>query len=227
MKKTFFFIFITLIQFNIWASDSTVVISDTYNKTTVTGNYKVTFIESTENKVVINNTDSDLEDEKIIVEVKGGELFIYIKNDLYSKKSLEMTVYYSQKLIEVNAKRGAYLQFESQINNDIILNVDTGGDIYVKLNADNVTATIKNGGTINVSGKAKVSDFTVSKGGDLVARDLESEVCQANVSLGGYIYVFVTKSLSAVVKGGGNIKYRGNPEKVTEQVKLGGNIDKV
>ncbi len=199
---------------------------DPFTTVVVTGNYKVTMIESTEEKVVIVNTDENVTDDKILVTVEGGTLDIKIKGDTYKERLMDVTIYY-KKVNQIDARRGARVTVNNLLKSDVItFNCSTGGQVKAQIEAGTAKLKIANDGLINVTGTATIAEMEVSTGGTLVATQLATETASAKVSAGGSIKVNATKKVTATVFSGGSITYYGNPATVEESVKVGGTIEK-
>lgn len=211
---------------NAFSGEKTVKVND-FTSITATGNYKVTLIKSAESKVEIINNDEKVTDEQILAEVEGAELVLKIKNDTYKQRDIEFIVYYIE-VFELHAKRGAMMTTSDVFEHKKIdLSVNSGGRIVINVKANTVGVTIKNGGTIRLSGTTENANYFISKGGNVAAFNLIATKVKAEVLFGGEILLNVTKSLFAVVKSGGTIKYKGKPTEVDESIKLGGKIVKL
>jgi len=200
---------------------------DNFTKIVAIGNFRV-FIEQAEKpSVMILNKENNLKDSDIITEVQGTELVIRLKNDTYSTRNIDITVYTSE-VFEITAKRGVTVDVKYEMTaSKIDFNVNTGSSIYGTVNCKVLGLSIKNGGTIRLSGKANDATYYISKGGSIVAFNLVVEQLKTEVLFGGDANINVTNSLYAVVKGGGTIKYKGNPKKIKQNIKLGGKIKKI
>jgi len=226
LNKTILSIFTLIMGLNTFAGEKTVKVND-FTSVTATGNYKVTLIKSSESKVEIINNDEKVTDEQILAEVEGAELVLKIKNDTYKQRDIEFRVYYKE-VFELDAKRGAMITTTDVFEHEKIdLSVNSGGRIVINIKATTVDVTIKNGGTIRVSGTTENANYFISKGGNVAAFNLIASKVKSEVLFGGEILLNVTKSLFAVVKSGGTIKYKGKPSEVDESIKLGGKIVKL
>lgn len=217
-----------LLTFSIssYAGEKEFKVSD-FTKITATGNFKVTLVKSTETKVKAINSDEKIEDDQLFAEVQGTELVLKLLKDTYKVRQVEYVVYYKE-VFDLHAKRGAWFKSDEVFTNkNIGLIVESGGGVKMKVDCNTVNATIKNGGTINLSGTSENANFSINKGGNIAAYNLVTENSNSKVMFGGEILVKVTKKLFAVVKSGGTIKYKGGATDVTEEVKLGGKIIKL
>ncbi|MCE7698566.1 MAG: DUF2807 domain-containing protein [Methanobacterium paludis] len=66
---------------------------------------------------------------------------------------------------------------------------------------------------------------TVNGGGEINARDLQSQTATVTINGRGSAIVDVVKTLKAIVNGGGSISYLGNPQ-VTQQINGMGTVTK-
>lgn len=225
MKKLITILLLVL-SVSSYAGEKEFKIAD-FTKITATGNFKVTLIKGTENKVKAINSDQNIDDDQLFAEVQGTELILKLIKDTYKVRKVEYIVYYKE-VFELHAKRGAWFKSEELFTNKSLdLNVESGGGIKIKVDCNTVDVVIKNGGTVNISGKSENANFSINKGGNIAAYNLVTTNSNSKVMFGGEILVNVTKSLFAVVKSGGTIKYKGNPTEVSEEIKLGGKIVKL
>lgn len=200
---------------------------DPFTTVVVTGNYKVTMIESTEEKVVIVNTDENVTDDKILITVEGGTLDIRIKGDTYVKeRMMDVTIYY-KKVNQIDASRGARVTVNNLMKGDVItFDCASGGQVKAQIEAGTAKFKISKDGLINVTGSATVAEMEVSAGGTIVATQMTTESASAKVTTGGSIKVYASKKVTLTVFSGGTITYYGNPATVEESVKVGGTIEK-
>ena len=226
MKKQILVLLISLLSISAIASEQEFKVND-FVSVNILGNYKVSLIKSDVNKVKVINNDSDVEDENIIVENEGSELIVKLKKDTYQKRDIEFFIYYKE-IFTIKARRGAYVVFKEKVETESVnIEVYSGAEIEMDLDVETANFTIKNGGSIDVKGHCENSNFYISKGGNISANKLITETTRAEVLFGGEISIHVTKSLFAVVKGGGRIIYSGKPKSVTDEIKMGGKIVKL
>ena len=199
---------------------------DPFSKVVVTGNYAVTMIESTEEKVVVFNDDSLVADEKILITNDGATLDIRLKGDTYKLRHIEIEVYY-KKVFAIEAKRGCIVTLQNVLKGDVItFECQMGGQVKGEIEAVTANLKISSDGLINVKGTASIAELEVSAGGTLQAVQLVTESANAKVTVGGSISCNASKKLSIKVSGG-TVSYRGNPEVLEQSSSLGGTITKL
>jgi len=224
--KTISLVLITLISFTGLTMEKIIKLDNFFSVSAV-GNYKVKLIKGDSHKVKIINNDEGVLDENIVVENNGGELILKLKKDTYRERNIEFIVFYKE-LFSLKAKRGAYIVVKDEVTSEAInVEVNSGAHIVIGVNAKSCDFSIRNGGTIEVKGSAESVKFYVSKGGSILGFNLVSQLVNAEVLFGGEILLHVTKSIVAVVKSGGVIKYKGNPVNVSDEIKIGGQIIKL
>lgn len=192
------------------------------------GNFKVVLKAGTENKVAVNNRDEDdLEDDRIIIEEKEGELIVRIKSDTYSERDMEMVVTYT-KLEKVTAKLGAEISVKTPLTGEFFkFDSESGGKIKATVQAKSVKAEISTGGSIHLDGKVDEAKFKINMGGTIGAVSLVATKVKATVTAGGEIICNATDDLSIKITSGGNVSYVGEPEAYEQNITLGGKISKI
>lgn len=81
--------------------------------------------------------------------------------------------------------------------------------------ADNVQAQTNSSGDIRLSGQCATADYSSQSSGSIYAQKLKAAQVKASVSSGGNILCHATESLSASTSSGGEIRYAGNPRRIT------------
>ena len=199
----------------------------TFNSVLISGNYKVKFIASDKQSVKVNNKESDLTDDKIITVVEGSKLIIKIKQDNYKSRDIEIIVYYTQ-LWSITIKRGAEAVVKDVLKGDIITAIcESGGRLDLKVQCTTLKASVNAGGSIGIDGNAMAAEYRVSAGGAIGAIDVSADNVLADVRAGGEVICSVNKKLNVKVLTGGSVSYRGNPEEIDQDIKLGGKISKL
>jgi len=200
---------------------------DAFSTVIITGNFRISMVESTEEKVTVSNNDVNITDDKILITVTGGTLDIKIKGDTFKERDMDFTIYY-KKVSHIEAKKGARVTLQNTLKGDVIIfNCSMGGHVKGNIEAGTAKLKISNDGLINVSGTSTLAEMEVSTGGTLEAGMLVTETSSAKVTAGGSIKVNATKKLTATVVSGGTISYKGNPVEFVESIKLGGTITKL
>ncbi len=198
-----------------------------FSKIDITGNFQVILIKSDENKVTAVNNDTSVDDEQLDVSVKAGVLKIGLKKDTFKERNITYTVYF-KSIVDISAKKGCLVKSEDTIEADhLYLSCGNGGKIHLSIKTTTVDGSIRSGGSIKLSGTTENANFSIATGGNIAASNLTAKNVNATVTMGGEIITTVTDKLFATVKSGGDIKYKGTPKEVVDEVKLGGTIKKI
>jgi Putative auto-transporter adhesin, head GIN domain len=106
---------------------------------------------------------------------------------------------------------------------DVELNIAGSGDMQLDLEANSLATRISGSGDINVDGSATVTSHDIAGSGKILASDLLSEDCNAEISGSGEIRVNASKTLDARISGSGDVYYKGTPA-VTTHISGSGNV---
>lgn len=109
------------------------------------------------------------------------------------------------------------------------LSVSGGGNIDLEaLTANSLSVNLSGLGDINVNGgQVQVLDVNLSGGGNYNGDAMQSETTSVNVSGLGSSTVWVTGDLDVNISGAGDVKYRGEPTSITQNISGLGNLEKI
>lgn len=177
---------------------------------------------------VVVETDAD-DIDKIITEVEGGILKIYMKEKSWfhmNMKNVHRKVFVSFKTLDkLYASAGSDVVSESPLKLDNLkIDVSSGSDVKLELETNELSVESSSGSDVTLKGKAKFLQASASSGSDINADELETRKCSASTSSGSDIRVHVTDELSASASSGGDITYSGNPSKKDINKSSGGGV---
>jgi hypothetical protein len=180
-------------------------------------------------EVIVEAESDDL--EKIITEVEGGILKIYIKQKSWLNINWNndpRKVYVSFKTLEkLEAASGSDVVSESLLKLDkLSLEASSGSDVKLELEANDLNVESSSGSDIKLKGKASFMQVSASSGSDIDAGNLETKKCHASTSSGSDIRINVTEELEANASSGGDISYSGNPAQKDINESSGGDVYK-
>lgn len=228
LKKVFLLISILLTGVGLMAQDSfELPVEEAFNRVTLLGNYEVILKKGEAGKVEVFNSDDDLDDDRILAEVKEKELKVRIKMDTYSERDLKIVITYVD-LIDVTAKFGCVVRIPDTLERkQMELNVESGGKIDATVNVNRLEASIATGGSIHVDGNAEVAAYNVKAGGTIGAANLNATKVEADISMGGEIICLADEVLRVKILSGGEVSYIGDPETFEQKVTFGGTITRI
>jgi hypothetical protein len=167
--------------------------------------------------------------DKIITEVEGGILKIYIKEKSWfnmSWKNKPRKVYVSFKTLDkLEASAGSDVISEGRLKLDKLnLDASSGSDVKLELEVSDLSVGSSSGSDISLKGTANTMQTDASSGSDIDASELQTKDCNASVSSGSDIKVNVTEKLDANASSGGDIIYSGNPKTKDINKSSGGDV---
>lgn len=183
--------------------------------------------QKTVEEVAVEAESEDL--NKIITEVEGGILKIYIKEKSWfnlSWNSNPRKVYVSFKTLDkLEASAGSDVVSEGRLKLDKLnLDASSGSDVKLELEVTDLSVGSSSGSDISLKGTATDMEANASSGSDIDASELQAKNCNASVSSGSDIKVNVTEKLDANASSGGDITYSGNPKTKDINESSGGDV---
>ncbi len=193
----------------------------------VTSGIDLYLTQKVSEEVVVEANSEDI--DKIITEVEGGILKIYIKEKSWFNfdwKSRPRKVYVSFKDIDkIDASAGADVISENRFKLDELkVDSSSGSDVKLELDARDVRVGSSSGSDISLKGTAVSLQADASSGSDIDAADLQTKNCDASASSGSDVKVNVTETLNASASSGGDVYYSGNPKTKDINESSGGDV---
>ncbi len=178
-------------------------------------------------EVVVEADADDL--DKIITKVEGGILKIYIKEKSWFNlnwNKVSRKVFVSFKVLDkIEASSGSDVISQSILKVDKLdLDASSGSDVKLELEANELKVESSSGSDISLKGIVTFLQAHASSGSDINAGELHAKNCNASVSSGSDIKVYVTDRLDASASSGGDITYSGNPAKKDINESSGGDV---
>ncbi len=196
-----------------------------FNKVTSFDKIDVTLIESTENKVVLNGSNS--KDVELVN--KNGELKIRMPfSKMMQGDAISVTVYF-KKIDAVEANEGSRIATSDEIN---AINFDIickeGSEVKIpNLQASRLQVKVSQGSIVTVRGTVKNQDILSNSGGKYDGQDCTTEQTVVTVNAGGMAHVYATELVDAKTRAGGEIMIYGKPKQINEKKIAGGSIEQV
>jgi len=214
---------ILFLGFTVWtiAQERSQNLGD-FNEIKIFNGLSVEIQKATDSKIEISGEKTD----DIVVKNVNGKLKISLKfPEQFNADKVNVKIFYNQELSILDANEGSAI-FSDEMISQVSLTVKTQEGAYINIPVDVKYLTIKavTGASIKVMGTATNQDVEVTTGGVYEAYDLVNENADITVASGGKAEVNVSKLLDAKVRFGGNVYYKGNPEKITTKKVFGGKI---
>jgi hypothetical protein len=174
-------------------------------------------------RIEANGTNPD----NVITEISGTYLKIHMK-DMHHRGSIDVKVYVEYVTLDkLSVSSAASITSEGTIKSgDMELSASSAGEMKISLEGEAVQISASSAGEIEVKGKCKSVTAEASSAGEIDALDLESKSANAQASSAGSVKIFVTENLTAQASSGGDVRYRGDPNKSVTNSSSGGSVKK-
>jgi hypothetical protein len=181
------------------------------------------YITQEDQQTVTLEADENLQD-LIVTEVENGVLKIYSEKNIWSAKSKKVHISV-KKLNSLKATSGSAVRSKTTIQSDeISIDASSGASVRMTVAANSVATNTSSGATIRVAGTADNHAAKASSGSSIKAYDLISKNVIVKVSSGANIDIHASEKIEARASSGGDIDYKGTPEKVIVKTSSGGSI---
>jgi hypothetical protein len=172
-------------------------------------------------------------DENILplvdIHVRNNRLIIS-QNSVSILKPSQFKIYTnSRNISKVKICGSGNFYMEKEVNTgNMEIHISGAGDVKAdSLYCESLKLTISGTGEAEIKGATSHGEFHVSGAGDIKAFDYLVNNLICSISGAGGINAFVSESLNVSISGTGNLKYKGNPGKMTNHVSGAGDIRKV
>lgn len=219
MKRIILVVFVLLTQLNY---SQTIINLGDFDKIKVFDQLNVTLIPSTENKIEVTGTNQA--NVEIVNRNSLLKIRISLTKILEDNKDLKVNLYF-KNIQSIDANEGSMVSCKTVFKQTTMeLSAQEGAMIEAELDVDNATAKLNSGGIINLSGKAATQKSTITSGGILNAKNLETSQTNVSITAGGSADVNASTFVEAKVNTGGTITIFGKPKQIKQQAFAGGTI---
>lgn len=202
--------------------------TDDYNGIAVSGFYEVEIVDGQEGKITLIGEDNIL--DNIETEVLSGTLHIKSVKNLNLQPSRGEGVFITIPVEEIDKIR---LSGSGDFAGEITLktehlDIQVSGARNIDLSVDTDEVSIMTSGSSNIKLRGTSEELTVRSSGSSNVKAYDLEVDNGTFELSGSsdVETSVNKSLITRVSGSGNIRYKGNPEKVSTKSSGSGRVSK-
>ena len=196
---------------------------DAFDEIVLSGNLEVVLNKGNEELVSVKD-----EKEKISVYVEQGVLKIKRKKPLrikeYQEDPIRVSVTY-KILRRIKANSGADVSNKAPIEVDqLTLDFNSGANGNLDVNVNDIDIAVSEGSQLRVTGKTITQHSKANTGAGLSAYNLNSQRTFVKANTGASAKVVATEAIDAVASTGGDINYKGNPQKINIKDHLGGSV---
>ena len=162
----------------------------------------------------------------IMTEVENNVLRIYTDENINYAASKKVMVSFKD-INKISSSSGSDVYSTNTITAESLeLSTSSGSDMELDVDTHVIECSSSSGSDLRLSGKTDKLYAEASSGSDIKAGNLKTTFCEAKASSGADITVNTSKELYAKASSGGDIKYYGNPDKVSKKDGVSGSIRK-
>lgn len=169
---------------------------------------------------------SGIDLDEVLTDIHGSTLDIHL--DGRNHRNIDVDVYVTyRELEEIEVSAAASVRTEDLLKTQSLkVEASSAGDTDLEIDVENLEVNVSSSADVEISGKAKFQEVSVSSAGKYDGFDLESEEADITASSAGSARVTVTKRIEAEANSAGDVRYRGNPDKIYEDENSGGSVRK-
>lgn len=214
-----------LFAFPGWGQEKETRKLNSFDAISVTGDIELVLVKGAEEQAEI--FAEGIPSDKLTLRVVRGELVLKLLNAIFYKgEHLKVVVTYKE-IREVRALAGASVRSEATIQSDqLYLKAGSGANVSVAVSVNSLDVGATEGGVVEVKGTAQKQDAAAHTGGTYKGFDLTCKRAYVRAGTGGVAEVWAEEELDATANTGGEIIYKGNPEKIQTQTLISGSIRK-
>lgn len=176
-----------------------------------------------DNESIIVEADANLHN-LILTEIEDDVLKIHTKKNIGKCKAKKVLVNFKD-ISKIIATSGSNVYTTKTIDVEMLdLKTTSGSDMTVAVNARTLHCESTSGSDLKLSGKTDLLIAEATSGSDIKAGELIAQSSKVKATSGADITINTAKELIASATSGGDVKYYGNPEKVTKNNSVSGSI---
>ena len=199
-------------------------ISDDFDAIEVSRGLDVYLTQSDDVSIVVE-ADENLHDI-IMTEIENNTLHIYADENISRARAKKVIVSFKD-ITSIKATSGSDVYSSNIITaENLELTTTSGSDMELEIAVDVVECRSTSGSDLRISGTANKLYAEATSGSDIKAGNLRTITCEARATSGADITVNPSDELFAKASSGGDIKYLGNPEKITKKDGVSGSVRK-
>ncbi len=203
----------------------------TFNSIKITDGIDVFLSQGDTNLIAVSASKESIRD-KIITEVKDGELLISYGNDhmnvMINSDDKKRKVYISFKNIDKIIASGSSDVYVINKITATNLQIDLSGssDFRGEVVVTNLTINLSGSSDAAIEGTSSKTSITARGSSDVEGYKLNTDTCDINVSGSSDVSIAVSKVLTAKASGSSDITYKGNPTVSVKSVSGSSSINK-
>lgn len=168
----------------------------------------------------------NIEPKDVNTEVSGGILKISIDDGSFN--NIDVKVYITYVDVDRLMVNSAATIFSENVikASRLTLTATSSGTIDIQAEVDQLEASAGSAGEIELKGKAESAVIEAASAGEVDAYDLVVNTLKVKAATAGSAKVTVVKEIEARATTGGDVRFRGNPERSNTSSSTGGSVKK-
>lgn len=202
-------------------------LSKSFNGVKTTGSFDVIINDGPQDGKIQLNGESNIID-KMDVSIQDGILVLKFKNNvnLSINKSVKVS-FNAQNLRSIELTGSGDITSKGiQKSDDLLISVKGSGDVNANVNTKKLTASISGSGDITLTGKTNQFSAMNKGSGDIKAYELIAGNVNLQKTGSGDTKISCNGDLTISSMGSGDVYYRGNPSKITSNIRGSGSVNK-
>lgn len=196
-----------------------------FNQVDVSNSWDVILIKSEQPRLVV--TANENLHEVLEFSVKNKMLTLTSEQNIGRADAKTIKVFYTGTLQKVAAHSGSSITSDAIIDQEkIILNASSGADIMLGIETKLTEVNASSGAEIELTGTSQDFRSNASSGADIAAENLSIKTAIANASSGAEISLTALERITANASSGGEVNYYGNPENVSVNKSISGEVNR-
>lgn len=160
------------------------------------------------------------------MKVRNGSLRIGNRKCVQTQEPVK--IFIPVKLIE-NIQLNGSGNLESKFpvsSKTLTLEINGSGDMKLNISAETIFSQINGAGNIYLDGSSKRHKTLINGSGNIEAENMPTEKTEITINGSGSCKVFAISNLSVLVRGSGDVFYKGSPD-VSTKIKGSGSVGKL
>ncbi|WP_422082899.1 head GIN domain-containing protein [Ulvibacterium sp.] len=199
-----------------------------YDGLRVGGSFEVELIQGQEGHITLSGEDNIL--EYITTEVQDEVLIIKKIDNVDLRPSRGKRVLITIPIESIDAIRlsgaGRLYSHTTLKGDDFKIRTSGSRNLKLSIEARSVIAVSSGSSTIQLDGNTEALEVTSSGSSNVRAYEMLANVVELKASGSSNIRATANESLTSKISGSANIRYRGNPDKISNKVSGSGSVSK-